>query len=233
MTGNEFLRALREDKHMTVRGFATLCGFSPRTVSYYENGQNQISSIPSVKAIKMFGILGADIEQFFDDYYPYKDELDKSVLSWRGKHPKTLKRAIVKKRYYQRLAKIKERGNLAPDVFDGFMGDFRDIFDVVLADDVMTEDDYDRYILEFNYRLRKALNPLPDKSISHCIMDGLYHTEYSISDISKFCGVNGYHIRGCIEGTYDIETLRVGVALKICYVLHLSFNEVFGQNISF
>ena len=234
MTGNEYLKQKREEKKYTIRGFAKESGIAPRMVSYYESGEKQLSSIPIEKAIRLFSLLDIDIEEFFCIYYPYKKDLDKAVATWNEENKREYDVNSLKKRYYYRLMKIKERDSLALRDYECLYTIYKELFDKNIKEcDSITNDEYEKYILSLNYQIRLKLNPLPANVIAKKILDSLYHTEYLISDLSKFCGVSYDHLRGCLDGNYDISRMRVGLALSLCHILNVSFKDVFVQNISF
>ena len=231
MTGTEYLKEKRKEKGYTVRGFAAACGVAPRMVSYYESGEKSVSSMPVIKAQKYFGMLGINIETYFKEYYSYLSEVDSKVEEWYINNPRTLEKSSLKRRYCKRLAKIKERKYMDISDFDNIYNVYQDIFNNKVNHEILSENEYNRYILELNYKIRIALNPLNNEisEISKTVLDALYHTEFSITDISSFCGLSKQHVCSCIQGGYDIRLIHVISALKLCYVLDLSFEEVFHE----
>ena len=234
MTGNEFLKLKREEKDFTIRGFAKTSGIAPRMVSYYESGEKQLTSIPIEKAVRIFDLLGVEIEEFFCTYYPYKDNLDKALNLWHKENLREYEVASLKKRYYHRLMKIKERNSLNLTDYERLYLAYRELFDNRLSNQIVISDkEYEDLVLALNYQFRLLLNPFPENVIARSILDSLYHTEYLISDLSKFSGISYDHLRGCLDGNYNIEHMRVGLALSLCYILKVPFNDVFVRNISF
>jgi len=234
MTGNEYLKQKREEKIFTIRGFAKESQIAPRMVSYYESGEKQLSSMSIEKAVRFFSLLDIDIEDFFCTYYPYKDSLDDAINAWSKENPREYDVSSLKKRYYYRLMKIKERNSLTLTDYERLYTAYKSLFDDKLGERAeINDNEYDELIQTLNYQIRLMLNPLPENIIARNLLNALYHTEYLISDLSKFSGVSYDHLRGCLDGSYNIEHMRVGLALSLCHILNVSFKDVFIQNISF
>lgn len=234
MTGYEYLKQRREEKNFTIRGFAKESQIAPRMVSYYESGEKQLSSIPIEKAVRLFSLLDIDIEDFFCTYYPYKNSLNDAINAWNKENPREYDISSLKRRYYYRLMKIKERNSLTLTDYERLYAVYKNLFDDKLGKRAKLNDkEYDELIQALNYKIRLMLNPLPENIIAKNILNALYHTEYLISDLSKFSGVSYDHLRGCLDGSYNIEHMRVGLALSLCHILNVSFKDVFIQNISF
>ncbi|MGO4970499.1 helix-turn-helix domain-containing protein [[Clostridium] aminophilum] len=237
MTGYEYLKEKRKEKQYSVRGFAALCDISPRTITYYESGEKSISSISLSKALRYFDLLGIDLESFFKTYYPsIETDLKEKVLLWRRDHEREYDLRRLKHKYYVRLTKIKERDSIPLRELDRINNLYKNVFMEQLSkNDTLTDQDYDQYILELNYQIRCSLSAdETDKGnrITAILLDALYHTEYSISDLSKFCGVTAQHLRNCFGDVYDIQKIQLSLALRLCSALGLSFDRTFRANVS-
>lgn len=233
MKGNEYIKEKRKSCHLSIRGFAMLCDIAPRMVSYYEKGESPLTSLPVSKAVRYFTVLDCDIEEFFFSFYPFKTELDGMLLSWTEAHPRCYTISVLKKKYYLRLAKIKERSCISVEEYNMLAQKYKNLFERVLINkSVLSDKEYDQYIIPFNRLIRKTLSVFSNDSgtIAGQIEDAIYNTEYSFSDIGRFCGVTRLHLRGCLDGTYNMENIRIIFALKLCYVLGLDFNYIFKKN---
>lgn len=227
MTGNEFLKVCREKKKLSIRSFASSCGIAPRMISYYEKGEKRIEAIPINKARLIFNLLDYDLESFFDEYYPYKESMNNKINEWKEQHQRVYDYALLKNRFYARLNKINERGRMDDAIFDTLWHHYVDTFDLLKGKNVLNDNEYDKYILELNYNIRNAMTTAIENTISQKIMNALFHTEYSLSDIGKMCNITQQHLSGCINGEYDIESMRVLSFLKICYVLSIDQKTLF------
>lgn len=235
MDGTEAFKKYRVNTGNTIRKFAALTRLSPRIITCYENGEKAINNIPVFKAIEIFDIFNADIEEYFDTYYPYKKALDEKTNRWKEENPHILEYEILKHRMYLRLAKIKKRKTVPEDVLDIVYDNFHKNFEILKlkidANGNITEQDYLQYVIPINNMIKSGQNHLDTESeISNKIYHKLQKTEYSIPDVAAFCDISRQHLWRCVNGTFDFSKMRIDTALKLCYVLNMDFTEVFvGQ----
>lgn len=231
MDGKDYFKKLRTDKGYSIRQFANIADISPRLVTYYESGGKQIGSMSVEKSILVFECLNCSIVDFFDQYYSFKPDMDNKISEWKEKNKREYKFSVLKKRIYLRLAKIKERDILDQDVLNELFFMYEDYFNGILsekcADGYLTEELYEKYVQKIFYRLKLAMNPLPGNDIGDTILDAIYKTDYSLSDVAKFCDITRQHLNRCITGNCSFALMHIDTALKLCYLLNLDFKRTF------
>ena len=231
MNGQEALKHYRKLKGYSILQLALMLELSTRSISYYESGESPITSMPVSKAVEMFKLLDVNIENFFDEYYPYKKDVDGKIQLWREKHPRTLEVKVLKKRMYLRLAKIKERNNISTTRLELLYSDFNKTFDelVVEMDEsgYITDTVYERVVIPLMYNVKVEMQKTPKDFICKRILEGVLKTEYSVKDIAGFCNITHQHLAWCMKGKNDIRKMHIGIVLELCYVLNLDFTEVF------
>lgn len=234
MTGNDFLKEKRESLGVSVQSISETCDMSPNIIYCYERGDRQISSIPVKKGIALFKLLDCDIEEFFDSFYPFRRELEAEYAEWKRKHPRIYDCKALKKRFTSRISKIKQRNNLTMYEFDRVYSAYRNCIEKQLAGlNVLTDEQYDEFILPLNSLIRQSLSELPDNKISQDVLLGIYGTDLSVGDVASLCHVTRQHLGACLDGRYDIEQIHLSLALRLCILLKLDFRKVFLSNINF
>lgn len=233
MNGCEALKRYREEKKYSVRKFAVLAEISPRAVSYYECGGKDISCIPVSKAILYFGLLDIPIEAYFSQYFSYKDEIDLNLQKWKKENTTELRYSVLKKRIYSRLAKYKERNTIAPEILERITKQYETVFEKLATNTDtkgnISENDFKEFVLPLYYEIKAEMHPLPENKLCGQILDGIYKTEFSVSDTAVICGVSYSHLWGCLTEIYDFKQLQIVTALKLCYLLKLDFIKTFGS----
>ena len=233
MTGNEFLKQSRVNKGYSVRQFGKMADITPRMVTYYESGEKLVIHLPVYKCLTMFRLLDISVEKFFCEYYFLNKEVDAAVKQWNKEHPKELDFATLKKRIYYRLAQIKKRESISGKNLE-YIYDLYDIFFLqnhnnYRAGQDISLSDYQNYIIPIFYQIKISMNALPDERISRIILDTLYHTDYTVSDLCFFCGITIQRLNDYLNNKRDFSGIHVDTAIKICYVLNLNFDEIFGS----
>lgn len=228
MEGKDFLKKRREEKGFTVRQFAKEADVSPRLISYYEAGEKALDSIPLNKCIRMFRLLDYSVEDFYSRFFPYMQEIDEAVERWKKNNPLQYDYTVQKKRIYQRIAKIKERGSVDADILE----QIHTMYDMFFGDrcgsgSMISEEDYRRYIIPIHYQIKVAMKGLPAAPTCRRVTEALYQTDYSKTDIEAICGISRQHLNSCITGTSDFGTMRIITVLKLCYLLGLNFEDTF------
>jgi len=229
MTGNEYIKQKRIENHLSIRGLAMSCDIAPRMVSYYEKGEKLLSAMPVNKALRYFDAIGCDIKPFFSFFYPYSSELDSKLSAWAVEHPRCYDTLVLKKKYYLRLAKLKERKRISGKLYDSLMHDYQMIFNKELNGKTsISDEEYRYYILPFNAKLRGMLYALSDNNrIAKQIRISICNTEYSMTDMADFCDITGDHLKRCLDNDARISKMHVISVLKLCYVLGFDFDKVF------
>ncbi|MCI8781783.1 MAG: hypothetical protein HFH70_14165 [Lachnospiraceae bacterium] len=139
---------------------------------------------------------------------------------------------VLKSRLYNRIHKIKKRMNLDETQFAElsklYQGVFGDLLASVGKDGKISDQAYNEYIIPFLHELKWLQEDEICDPISYQIIDALFYTEYSYSDLSNFCGVSIRHLRRCKNQDADFRKLNIGASLKICYVLNKKLEDVFA-----
>lgn len=231
MTGNEFLKLRREKCGYSIRKFADDIDISSRTVSYYESGEKKINAISINKCICMFGRLDISVCDFFDLYYPYKQSIDEKKMRWIEQNPCIYNFGLLKKRLYLRIAQIKKRKRLRETELEEISALYDAFFKNPSCsysdkDDISTED-YEKNIRPIYYKIKVGMNGLPSDGIGRAIIDALYKTDFSLSDVAAMCEITKQHLNLCISGNFNFGAMHVYTALKLCYLLELDFEEIF------
>lgn len=231
MNGYEAFKKYREESGLSVRNFAAEMGIAPRSVSYYESGHLSCTQMPVYKAIKIFDFFGVSIEEFYDEYYPYKQELDKKIQEWKRNNPRELNYEIVKNRLYHRLAKIKQRQSIPTDKLEVIYDMYNSMFNqkIIQTDEAgnMTDLAYEKYVLPIFYEIRKGTSIQPEDRTSQVILDAFLRKAYLDKDLCSFCDVSKRLLSNLMNGGYDFNKVHIIAVLKLCYVLDLKFEEVF------
>lgn len=232
MTGYEYFKQKRIEKGYSVRQFGKVAGITPRMVSYYEAGEKSIERMPLNRINKLFGLLEIDIVEFFDCYYPYKENMDRAVENWKLENPVEYDFQKTKKKIYARLAQIKGRGVVEESklnrIYDMYENFFCHECRKNLIGNTISEEYYKKFINPILYQIKLAMSgDLPENDISRSIMDAFYKSNYKMKDVSKMCGIAPQNLNYYINGKFDYGSLHTDTALKLCYLLKLDFNKLF------
>lgn len=233
MTGNELIKQKRVEKNFSVRFFASITEITPRMISYYESGEKLLEHMPVYKCQAMFDLLELDITSFFQTYFPYEKDLQSKILKWEQLHPYESDFFVLKKRIYARLMKIKSRGKLSgestQDLFDVYCAFFDSQSSKYALNPILTREEYNQYVLPILYHVRLTCNEMPENSISHTILDALYRTDYTVTDLCTLCDITTQPFNDYLNGKRDFGLIHIDTALKICYILNLDFDSTFSS----
>ena len=229
--GYEKFKQLREETGYSVRNFATKVQISSRSLTNYENGKMQLTALPVEKCIRIFEFIKQDIPEFYYEYYPLKKEADKKLAEWKYINSKIKDFPELKIRIFNRLSKIRERKTMDEQILNDIFSDFNRIFaflETTLEEDgSISSENYEKYVQPLLYRIRWGNEKPNRQGFGNCINDSLYMTDYSYKDLADFIGSTPAHLMNIIYGKYDFHKMHIGVALKLCYVLNILFDELF------
>lgn len=234
MTSYEAFKELRENTGISIREFARLTGIAPRTITQYSNGSINLSKIPAIKAYKIFTIFNYPITKFYEEHFMYKEEVEKEIALWRDANKREYDYAILKRRVYSRIVKLKEREKITIIQYEELKEQHKRTFEYLetkqvhgLLNDVL----YDEYILPLLFNIRIMSENKSRTCVAQKIVEALYKTDYKIKDISKFCGIADVKCVEYFNGAYNFENMYIITALKLCYVLNLDFEQTFFETI--
>lgn len=231
MTGYEEFKQLRKNTGFTIRSFAEQTKISSRSLTDYENGHLQLIAMPAEKCIRIFQCLNEDIPEFFFRNYPLKEEVDTQLTKWQIMNPKNFNFTDMRFKLCNRLNKIRERHTIDESILFRIITDynlaFKQLESKVQENGCITPEDYAQFVQPILYRIRWGNNEPRQEGFGNCINDKLYMTDYTYKDIAGFCGITSEHLKHSIYGKYDYHKMHIGVALKLCYVLNISFQDLF------
>ena len=232
MRGYETFKKRRQELGYSQRTFAERTDLPVQEIQVCERGRQPLTGVPTDKAIKMFSVLEISIPEFYDEYFPYKAEIIKKIEEWKISNPRIYGYDILKTRLYNRIHKIKKRLNLDETQFTELSESYQGIFESLLSsvgeDGQISNQAYIEYIIPFLHKLKWLQEDDISDPISYQILDALFYTEYSYTDLSNFCGVSIRHLRRCKNQDADFRKLNIEASLKICYVLNKRLEDVFA-----
>lgn len=79
ITAGKKLNTIRQSKGLTILALYMKTGISTRTFSDYFSGKLSLKNIPADSAILLFDALDTPIFDFYDENFPFKEELSKAV----------------------------------------------------------------------------------------------------------------------------------------------------------
>jgi len=230
MNGKEALKLYRTEKGYSVRRFAALLQVTPKTVYAYESQEVPLASMPTGRAVRTFSLLEADLEDFFDSFYPYKEELANAIRVWQNKNPIELDFVVLKTRLNNRIMKVKERNVLSEKEYLKINNQFVKTFAVLEKKKdkggKILESDYMKYVFPICQLIRKETYQIQNE----WLRKGFLNSQYNLSEIADLCGISKRHFLSVVSGEREISTLRILTVLKLCYVLNLDFKK-FTQGI--
>jgi len=231
MAGYEEFKQLRQNTGCTVRSFAELTKISSRSLTNYENGSLQLIAMPVEKSIRIFHCLNQDIPEFYYRNYPLKEEVDEQLAIWQIMNPQTFNFMDIRIKLFNRLNKIRERHTIDESILSRIITDYNLIVEEmetkVQENGNFKPEDYERYVKPILYRIRWGNDEPNQEGFGNCINDKLYMTDFTYKDIASFIGITSEHLKHSVYGKYDYNKMHIGVALKLCYVLNVSFQELF------
>ena len=227
MNASEEFKMLREKTGLTVREFCKKCDIGKTSYQLYSDGSNDLRDIRVETALQMFDIFGVDIEQFYDKHFHFKEEMDNAIHDWNMKHPRNYNYKDLKLKFVNRLSTMKKRLDPADKVLEEIKSYQIEVFKVVkTADGLISEDDYQRYILDLSYRIRKLQTKREEQKP---LYDAMLHTDYSITDLSDIMNLSRIHLRRIMIDTDHLAKMKIISYLRLCYVLNVNPQKCFDE----
>lgn len=229
MNGKEALKHYRNEKGYTIRQLAALLQVSPKTVYSYESKDVQVTSMPVSRAIVYFGLLGVDVEEYFDSFYPYKEELSAKVEKWHTDNLVELSYDKLKTRLTQRITKAKGRQILSESLYEEIYTQCLSSFELLKgktdSNGFISVVDHEKYIVPIYKRLKMETYLIEDAYFK----DKFAEAPYNLSELAEICDINGVYLTYVVNGKRELQTMRVITVLKLCYVLQLDFKRLFQK----
>ena len=230
MEGYEAFKKLRVDSGFSVRKFAACAEISPRTLTYYENGENSLLCIPTEKAVCLFSLLNVSITEFFYQYYPIKHNVEVILAEWNKTKERVTDKEKVKIRLKNRIYKMKERNIIDAPTMDGIISEYEKqmtiMYKVLGKRKDLSEEEYDQFVLPILCLIRRENKPIPENKRTYAVTEALYHTEFSIPDLANIIGVSQQHLKSRLNKG-ELEKLHIETILKLCLVLKIDFEKLF------
>lgn len=227
MNGKEALKHYRNEKGYTIRQLAALLQVSPKTVYSYESKDVQVTSMPVSRAIVYFGLLGVDVEEYFDSFYPYKEELSAKVEKWHTDNLVELSYDKLKTRLTQRITKAKARQILSESLYEEIYTQCLSSFELLKgktdSNGFISVVDHEKYIVPIYKRLKMETYLIEDAYFK----DKFAEAPYNLSELAEICDINGVYLTYVVNGKRELHTMRIITMLKLCYVLQLDFKKLF------
>jgi hypothetical protein len=233
MKGNEYFKQKRETMGFSFDKFTNQAKVGRSTLFYIESGDISLTQISTERCVRMFRLLDIPVSDFYDEFYPYKDETARAIDRWDAENPLELRFPVVKRKVYNRLCKIKERKLFAEETVNELFDMYNSFFtqpDIMKkyrkSGNLMSVEDYEVYVVGINYRIMSEKNSKNDGA-SGLILDKLAHTRYSVSDLSSIVGDIGRSNLSLYFNTRkdSLPNMHIISLLKICYVLDIDFNN--------
>ena len=232
MEGYEAFKKLRMKSGLSVRGFSAAADISPRSLSYYENGEKSLLYVPVEKAIRIFSLFNVKISAFYQEYYPYIVICTEVAVSkWKTANKREVSREIISRRLKNRIYKIKERKQETYFSFSEILEIYEKQMSLLsdeLGDrDEVSEEEYDQYVMPVIYTIRKTGSTISSDPVTSSMMEAYYHTEYRFSDLAFLSGITQQSLKGRINRN-ELNKLHIETMLKLCLILGINFEELFG-----
>lgn len=231
MTGYEEFKQLRKNTGCTVRNFADQVGISSRSLTNYENGSLQLTAVSVEKCVRIFHLLGKDIPEFYFRNYSLREEVDEQLAKWQLMNPQVVNFMDMRVKLCNRLNKIRERHTIDEPILSRIIIDYNLTFEELESrvgeDGCIIPEDYDLYVNPILYQIRWGNDEPKREGFGNYVNDKLFMTEYTYKDVANFIGITSEHLKNSIYGRYDYRKMHIGIALKLCYILNIPFQELF------
>lgn len=230
MEPHEAFKKYRVETGWTIQQFAVMTEISKNALVGYENGRVLLADIPLQKSIRIFSRLPVKIQDFYQEYFDFEEQVESQRLEWLKKNPKDMKLVSLKSKYYCRIQKMKERGQLDKTELEqlSLMYDqtFKELRKESFGNPLLTEEQYNTYILPLSYRIRKILDKEYDdvtvKRINECILkkDMSYKQVAFLMNITP----SGF----ALGVQKNVAHIKIGNAMKLSFALKEEFETLFS-----
>lgn len=230
-------RNLRKKTKLSMREFSKESGIALSVLVSLQNGKHELTSIPLCKAILIFRILGADLQDFYYTYYPeLKNDVD-ILLSEREKERREeLVLYKLERKIYNRLIKLKERKRIEINLFDELCSEKEDLFfqldKAVDKKGLISPETYESLVAPFIYKIGAYMedsSPDEDKiknPVSKMINDRMMFIGMSYSYLARIINITPRRLTMCKKSPEGYEKMRIGTFLKLCYAINVDFKEL-------
>lgn len=243
MESYKALKQARMDHGFSLDALSAETGIKKRSITYYESGKRQVTGLACSKILDLFAPLEIDPESFYEEHFGYKEECDKKMTAWRSEHPRVLDYASLRHQAYERIAHMKYRKTITDEQYGKLMSFYKDSFGR-LSEKLshkdkkeLTDEEYENEYLCFLCNIKSALYLKPDvPEPLKSILLAYFRSEFTAGTFTllqnDFAALIDYttitKLRKMLTGELEIDRLPIITALRLCYILNISFTETFG-----
>ncbi len=232
MGSYQIIKEQREAAGLTIQEFCEKAGISTGAFVEYQNGTKSLLCIPLGKAVRMFSLIGIDIEKFYDGHFPgLRQETAQKLEEWRLGHPAELDFGKLKSRYRMRIAKMKERKFLSGMEADGLLCDYNGIFKElerhVDINGMIPEQVYREMVLPLSYGLKqKQEGNKIRNAVSALLHEAILKSGMTYADLGEIAGVTPRRLTACKTSPEGYSSMKISSVLKICHALNVPFDDI-------
>ncbi len=228
----QFIKEQRKASGLTVRAFCEKADISIGTFTECQNGTKSLLCLSLGKAVRMFSVIGIDIEKFYEEYFPeLRQEMVQKLEGWRTEHPVERNYNKLRSRYRSYIAKMKERKDISYMEIKGLLRDYSDTFMEMEAyvneNGEITEELYKEKIMPLAYRLKQKQDGSEIKNVASLLIDeAILKSGMTYAELGKMVGVTPRRLTSCKTSPEGYSGMKMDSVLKICHVLNVPFDEI-------
>lgn len=228
----QFIKEQRKASGLTVREFCEKADISIGTFTECQNGTKSLLCLSLGKAVRMFSVIGIDIEKFYEEYFPeLRQEMVQKLEDWRTEHPVERNFNKLRSRYRSYIAKMKERKDISDMEIKGLLrdynGTFRELEAYVNEKGEITEELYKEKIMPLAYSLKQRQDESGIKNgVSRLIDEAILKSGMTYAELGKIVGVTPRRLTSCKTSPEGYSGMRIDSVLKICHALNIPFDEI-------
>lgn len=234
------LNTIRMSKGCTVSVLCTCTGISARTFTDYFSGKLSLKNIPSDSAILLFDALDTKLQDFYDENFPFIDELlrakekakeKKLGISFKQYEDRLYYKII--RYYYRKKMTLLDKEELEQKFNHTFYSDeVTKGYENIPADQIfLSYDEYLKYIKPIEIKLDYLQDKQSYAKEETLVYKKIVESDFSLTEVANLCEVSRQHLKGCLDGRYKLQSLKVITALKLSFLLDLDFREIFGAKL--
>lgn len=228
----QFIKEQRKASGLTVREFCEKADISIGTFTECQNGTKSLLCLSLGKAVRMFSVMGIDIGEFYEEYFPeLQHEMMLKLEGWRTEHPVERNFNKLRSRYRSYIAKMKERKDIPYMEVKGMLHDYNDTFRELEAyvneKGEITEELYKEKIMPLAYSLKQKQDGGEIKnSVSRLIDEAILKSGMTYAELGRIVGVTPRRLTDCKTSPEGYSGMKMDSVLKICHVLNVPFDEI-------
>lgn len=240
ITAGKKLNTIRQSKGLTILALYMKTGISTRTFSDYFSGKLSLKNIPADSAILLFDALDTPIFDFYDENFPFKEELSKAVEK-AGKKKLSVSFGQYEDRlwykisryYYRKKITEAEREELKRMHDEAFYSSEpgKEFPYHARENAFLTYDEYLKYIKPIEMKLDYLSDRESYADEETKVYRKIVESDFTLTEVANLCEITRQHLKGCLDGRYKLQSLKIITALKLSFLLNLDFREIFGSKL--